>query len=401
MDKHKRFFLTIGLCGLTVLLSAFFLTWFGIIDFRIVNEIRFDYTIECIFNIMMFMINMFFLFSISLYMFNKKIIWITGLYLPIFILLGFIENIPPIIFSTIIPCVYIIIIGIICDRRNIAKIIFRLGIITLSILFYQQISGYIKFSIFKLDYNICSTIYCIIYSIDLYLVYILLYCVVKKHAVVSGKLWIPSEADSVQESVESCEESLDTSDLTRRQRFIFWALAVGYQVFQLIVVLFIGFIHNVFVELLIMLAVFWLGRASLKKSWHSNKLWICSVVTFSGFYVLTKLTLPLSVSLFSCIALSALFVYGLHKAALLEERYESLKEFRDQRLAFNLKTCTREQLLTRCRECGFSAEDTKLAMLLFVDKIADKQAIEYFPMELQSMKNKKSKMRKALTNSTL
>lgn len=339
--EENNFLLFIGLSFLTVLLSAFLLTILGIVDFRIVNEIKLNSIVECAFNFVMFIANLFFVFSITLRIFDKKIIRITLLYIPVWfvgtIIAGFIND-PDydLIFSTILPFLYVLF----ATKGRLNSKIVRFGVITLIVSAYQQISGYIKLLGFGAYYYNLNTVVYLLLSIDLFLFYTLLYCGVKRHVQImeSGKFSVFSEAKSIHENAEQGIDDLNLAELSNRQRFMFWCMATGYQIFQLAVVLLIGLINSVFIELLIMLAVFWIGRPILKKSWHSDSLMWCSITTFCGFYILTKTTLPLSVSLFSCIALSALFVYVLHRAAIHADTYEKLLEERQERDDFKNKS---------------------------------------------------------------
>lgn len=361
--REQKFLLFICLSFTFILFTAFTFTIIGIIDLRIINSIEISIYAERLLNTLMFTINMFFMVSIVLGIFDKKSVFITMGYLPIYIITTLLPlkyaGIYGFIFTTIIPILYLLFISI-SLKYKIKSVIFRILLFSVGISLYQYISMFIKLSYFNINANIMNSMTCLLLQIDLYILFILLYKVVKNYELVA-KPFLLSEKNSVSTTENHSEKDLDISDLNAKQKFIFYALSIGYQLFQLIIVLLIGFINNRYIELPIMIIVFWISRKLLMYCWHSAKLWICNVATFAGFYLLSSLSPPLSISLFGCISLSAIFTYVLAKIGMIQEEYDALKEEKEKIKEFKLEPlCDKETLIEICKAKDMSAMETDL-----------------------------------------
>lgn len=398
MNNENKFLNLIAMTFVTVLLSAFILTYMGIIDLKIINEIHFSPWTEYFANFAMFMINMFFVFTVSFCVLDKRIWYILAGYGIIYIIFSFTPWGHTLFFSTLLPIFYVVIVAKLKFNNEFNKILIRHGLFMLVVPIYQQISGYIKFMNMGLQYYKCNPLMLFVYSIDLYLFYSLIYMEVNNYARRSGKHLVCTEAVSISVNIEPDEQAFQQqiASVSPAQRFVFNALCQFFQIFQLAIVLLIGLINNMCIELLIMLAVFFLGRRMLGTSWHSKKLSVCSAVTFGGFYILTKLTLPLNISLFSCIALSAGFVYILHHAGLHEIKYNALLMDKQQKEAFNLKTSTEPQMRERCRELGKSKEYEDFCVMAFVWKLRRKDIALKMQYEESTVKRYITKYRHEL-----
>ncbi len=302
----------------------------------------------------MFLINMFFVFSISLSIFNINSLYITISFIPIFIV--FVELFTSDLITTgLLPFMFLVFIARMMNTNTMWMAIRYLIYSTIMIL-YQQLSFFIKFNIIAIDYVDYDLISTLIYSIDLYLVYIISYMAVrhyvkvKKNKYVSKnkstigtpgtdnivcikdaeKLVVYPEDKSIQEiegrHSQTVTEELKLNELGRGKEILFWIIAMGFQVVQLLVVLGIGLLNNAFLELIAILIVFWSGRSILKISWHSDSLSGCSAVTFGAFYILSKITLPFKISLFLCVMLSTVFTYIMYLLGLRAQEKELEKE---------------------------------------------------------------------------
>lgn len=375
--RKRRFIYMLGLSGLTVLLTAFILTLIGAIDLRIVNDVRVPAWIDFIGNFVMFMINMYFVFSITLRVFDKRKWFILLGYVPIYILKYFLipVQIFGLIHSFIIPLIYCIVLTIILSKikNNIQLNKYTILCYIISFVFipiYQLLSGIVKLYGFGLYYYNCNILSTLLYSIDLYIVFILLKWVVKNNVLGNIRRRRKFLLFAKDKSVPVDSETLQalTNGMTRRQAVMFYILAMGYQMLQLIVVLAIGKINNMFIELLAMLIIFWIGRTILGKCWHSDKLWVCSVATFTGFYILTKCTLPLSVSLFACISLSGAFTYLMYYLGVKQEKYKEYEQICDKEKIFRDK----------CFQAGLSNIKTEIAVDYLINGMSIKdQSIKY------------------------
>lgn len=261
--------------------------------------------------------------------------------------------------------------------------------------------GFVKLTNFADVMNIQNSLIGFITSIDLYIVSIFVILIKKEVQHNEMEFLVSTEKQGICKTDRLCKETvttqsavekdkLDLSGLNRRQKLIFYILATGYQFLQLGAVLAIGFIGNAIFELIAMLATFWLGRRILKKCWHSEKLSICSFVTIASFYVLTRITLPFSISLFCCIILSSAFTYGLYLLAIHFETIENLKG-----------TClTKGQaeidLRNKCFDKGLDETETKMCVDYFIHRLSHKEIAVKYGIELQTSLNKKLRFKKKL-----
>lgn len=370
--RENKFIAFLGVCGTTLLLSVFFLAMFGVVDLRLVNDTVLSPLLVFSINSSLFMVNMYFTISICLNTDSKKTFKYMLWYIPIYIIPHFI-TIPSFLTSVVLPFGFVLIIN--KNKRTIINII-TFSTVTIA---YQLISGYIKFFGFGFNVYNGNSILALIYAIDLFLFFIIYKRVVNYNGLDCKHLVFP-EKKSIQQNAELSKETLDLSDLSRKQKFMFLFLASGYQVFQLLVVLAIGLINNMFVELILILPMFWFGRKILKQSWHSDTLWICSLATFGGFYTLTKVVLPLHISLFSIITLTGLFIYLLHRLGVNDERLQELES------RYN----------SDFTKYGFTKAMSSFAFDYKINKLSIKQQMELSGLSEQVVKNYRTKVNNVL-----
>ncbi len=401
-NAEHRFLLFIGLCFSIVLMSAFMATYSGVIDLQITAQIRFSDSAEFLCKFGMFMLNLFFAAGIILRIRPWKALIVAIVYAPIHAVLCLVFK-PgsgyDFVITVLIPFGYIVAINSIKRYLPFKSMAVGLLIFIACLGLFQQLTGFIKLQKYGVGYFGINSLTLFIYSADQYLFLILYYVEVIIYGLV-GLSSFRLKANGVSANAEADAEIMrqQIASLNAKGRFIFKALAVSYYLFQLFVVLLIGFINNTAIEIFIMLGAFFAGRCALGKSWHSKKLSVCSLITFAGFYVLTKTTLPVTVSLFSCIALSSCFVWLLYQAALKEDEFNALKKFKSSCSAFDLKTCTEVQLKERCRLKNIPGSAVDFCVSAFYDKKSNKELAGLYSLELQSVKNKKRMLLQRLTS---
>lgn len=382
-----------------MLLSAFLAARFGIIDLRIAAQMRFSDSVEYVCKFTMFMLNLFFAVGIILRIRPRQALIITIGYIPIHVLLCLAFK-PGSCFDFVVtvlaPFSYIIVINLFKRYLPFKSMLAGLFLFIACLGLFQQITGFIKLQKYGIGYFGVNSLTLFLYSADQYLFLILYYVEVIIYGLV-GFASIHLKADGVQPDFETSRETMrqEIANLNAKGKFIFKLLAMSYYLFQLFVVLLIGFINNTAIEIFLMLVAFFLGRKALGKSWHSKKLSICSLITFTGFYILTKITLPITVSLFSCIALASCFVWLLYEAAIKEEEFNTLK---GSKASFDLKTCTEEQLREHCKLKGVSESSTEFCVDAFIYKKTNKELANMYNLEIQSVKDKKIRLQKKLIN---
>ena len=65
---------------------------------------------------------------------------------------------------------------------------------------------------------------------------------------------------------------------------------------------------------------------------------------------------------------------------------------------FNTDTCSKEELISRCRELKFNPQKTELCIKLFIDNISYSELADSYFMEPSSMAVKKLRLKKKLNN---
>ena len=377
MDKERirLFNLFIALTGITLLLTLFVLTALDVIDIRVAEEVKLPIYVDLMVRFMMLTLNSAFL----VYVTTPKNNFITKTLSITFL---------TIILYNVVPCNELVtfltpILVILVTSKSDIKIVKKLFVCIIITTLYQFISGYIKIGFFNLSSNGIDTITDLIYSVDLYIFYYFYVKGVNNYVGNTYKSFLSTKKNSIRQDVKSSKEVLGGEEkLTTKQKVIFATMVMGYQVFQLLVVLTIGLFNQMFFELIILLIVFWIGREILKNCYHCETLRNCSLLTFSGFYIITKVSPPLSVSIFLIVILSGLFVYMLcyigykdNRLNMLEIRYE--KDYTRYGLTKNMADFANDYLQ---------------------NKLSIKQQMEKTGLSEQVVKNYRSKINKTIKN---
>lgn len=109
---------------------------------------------------------------------------------------------------------------------------------------------------------------------------------------------------------------------------LYFARAFLYLVFIAIQIAIAYFLDRI-LELTIILISYTLLRWCYPKTWHHKQVLYCLLYSIAFFIILQKLSLPLSVSLFSGIVLAILFTYYLYKfQCLVDIKIEKTKNTR-------------------------------------------------------------------------
>lgn len=335
-QQLNRLVFSVWICCTFTLIGIFILTWLGIINLRIVAEIKIDSRINAVSDFIMFIINIFFWFSCALHIFDKRIAYVLLAYVPIYITsVKLINDKNSMIFNSLIPIAYITLISMLRFENTFIKTILRTGFWVISVCPYQQISKFIKMAnpnFLYSDYNILTKF---IYSIDLYLFYILIHWVVIKY-VESPFRWsgfLKGYCQNVLSEIRNNRE--DVSDLTVRQRRVFSFLTLIYFAIQSFIVLginiftnklfhFLGGFYLGAIELIIAWIALELCRLALGKTLHKPPL-ICNVISLCFFFLISRLGLPLHISLFFNIIVAALIAYLIHKLVIKNEPPKSVE----------------------------------------------------------------------------
>lgn len=149
-------------------------------------------------------------------------------------------------------------------------------------------------------------------------------------------------------------------DLTTKQKVIYWVILLGVQLFQLTGVIIIAYINKAVYEFFGIYLGLIIGRLVFRKSWHSDVILICTVITFTVFYFLTKGVLPTYISVFCCFVFGFLLAYIFYILAVLKEKIDTKIEIHEEdgNIKLDLKDLTNEELRNLCIKRSFSEVDT-------------------------------------------
>lgn len=323
MTAWRKTFNYIKILCLCVLVGAYFLWLFGVrifnlpkIEVPFLNQPFFYYAISLI----LFQSNILFLQLIVFGYKNKKdLLWsLTGI--PFCIASIFI---PSEIITFGFPVAFICFLRILkrkdCkdtkwykDKLIIFAIVFSL------ITAYDYLAFNVKINLFEWQLNNLNTIDKLIFSIDLFLFYGILYLTFNKKGVKSnglenilGKFFRPINKPKQE------IQQVSPKNLNFTGKLIFFSIVIFAQLFQFALVLLIAKINNRVIEVVVITAALVpLRTFILKDTIHAKTFWGCTVITCFIFWALIRLTPPLSVSIFSGIIVTCLFVLVLHYIAI-------------------------------------------------------------------------------------
>lgn len=131
-------------------------------------------------------------------------------------------------------------------------------------------------------------------------------------------------------------------------------------------------------------------RNDFGKTWHSKWFWRCIYISCIVFVFSIGFVPNKGVSILACIAFGLCIDYVAYK----------YKDYEDIRLElykpFNVDTCTRAELLTRCREIGLSEENTELAVEFFIKRTKQRIIADRLCVTEESVHKRKLRLRKKL-----
>lgn len=87
-------------------------------------------------------------------------------------------------------------------------------------------------------------------------------------------------------------------------------------------------------------------------------------------------------------------IFRVKNEELVLENAQILQSFKPK--PFNVDNCTKDELLARCRQLGFSASQTDLAVEFFIDKTKQSVLADKFCVEETSISKQKYRLKKKL-----
>lgn len=97
-----------------------------------------------------------------------------------------------------------------------------------------------------------------------------------------------------QNSINSFKEKIKEEKITF---IIFFILSAFWNVGVVMLVLFVAFLNDTFIECVFILTSFWLSKGKFGKPFHFDSMSICFIVSNLSYFVLNRITAPLGISI--------------------------------------------------------------------------------------------------------
>lgn len=125
---------------------------------------------------------------------------------------------------------------------------------------------------------------------------------------------------------------LNNKDKSRFEKIsdsIYIPLFILWNIFTLVVVLFIATLNHTFAECIIILCSFWINKRTFGKAFHMPTAFSCFVVSNITYYILNRITIPIGISLTISVILGIILCYITSKFVKTKKLYRgmSLNEY--------------------------------------------------------------------------
>lgn len=345
----------------------------------------------------LFLLNMLFMIMFCIKSTAKRYLLSTIAYTPIlFFSSHFFEG--TLISTVVFPLCYTVILFFVLSEEKrlpqIGRFIVMLLIFNIAVVLYQIPTTAIKLNVIDLYSHVAyiGLQTKIMTSIDVLLWYALL-------VVIGGEASNGLESLVYSESIESVK--LDHEDLSEINTFNKLSLhkkakaliLLGmFQLIQMFLVLGVCYIGNVLIEAAFIMFAYLSSIVVIKRRWHSNSILVCTLTTITIFYAASRTVIPVKYSMFIPLIIGMLISYSLYLVAVKSDELEWLRAL----AYFDVNSCTKEQLIERCKIVGVKEKDFDFCVAMFIDKMKAEQAADTFFIEVQSVKNKKGRLARKL-----
>lgn len=305
----------------------------------------------------MLAINQYFMASLTLKDNSNKMKMYNLIVLPFSYVLQGLKRLYPNNYFFLIETLFLFIVVIIYNKKIDKQITKRFVKVILIIYFIQLISIFtrVKYSIEYINNPIMN----IILNLDYFLSLIIIYKIIFK----KGDEKLCGCQVEVGSSLQKKKHLLDLQEklLKNYSNFkkynkqdkativIYTILSLIWNIFTVIVVLFVAKLNNTFIECLFIISSFWLSKRVFGKAFHLKSMVGCFVLSNVTYYVLNRITTPIGISML----VPTLLGVGLS--------YVTSKFVRDLKPLYK----------------GMSEDDFKNSILKVVDENSDKYNICY------------------------
>lgn len=364
--------------------------------------------LDSLFNLPMLVVNVFFMLSVCLNMYDKRIIKHVAILVCIVgvsYTMCYYFELPVVIATGSVPFAYAMAYATI-HKKSMRLVTTTIGY-SICVIVYQAISIPVKIGVVRIGYNAVSPLELALFSIDMYLFYALIY-VWKggdSNAVDFAGLHI-FDSEAFIAATESDEEITERMVLESEYKKMPWFKRMrvivrffSMQVAQLIVVVGICRLSSDILTIAILLVSFYVFGQVIRNRWHSNSILVCTLTSATMFFIACRLTIPLQYSLFFSFVIAFLMVYALYRVQKHvdhdNEMNRKIKKMESIPI-FECKTATSEEIMIRARLRGISDEDAAFVYRAFRTKTSIKEFADEYCVSEQAIKKRKQRLKRIM-----
>ena len=303
------------------------------------------------------------------------------------------------IYTFVLPILYILVLAFLLNKtEKCYKVLARLLVVILIICLYQGLTIYFKTGRFELGYNNVSAYVLLIYSIDLTLLYVVIYCYggMKNVLEQMGKSLFPVQ----QWDAKVCQESVELDKWYNSLSIIKKAKAISFllllQILQWAFILFVCRLGNVLIEGLAITGSFLAYGLIIQKKWHSKCILICTVISSLMFYGAARMTLAYQYSQFMPILIGLFLLYALYRIAIYTEECNQLKAIPP----FHVRKADEKAFYERGIQCGIKNEDIEVSYRYFRCGVTAKELAAELGYSKSYVEKKMSTIKKKMHENT-
>lgn len=186
-----------------------------------------------------------------------------------------------------------------------------------------------------------------------------------------------------QESYRKAKPKI-TNKETKLEYRIYIILFWLYNLFTLLVILFIATLNHTFIECIFIVTSFWINKAVFGKAFHLKKASVCFVVSSVSYYALNRLTWDIGISFIVPISLGITLSYITSKLMFIQEHKQL---YRGMELDEFYNTITK---------VTSNHEHIEICKMFYVDKQPDVKIAFRYNYSVSNIKKIKQKINKQI-----
>lgn len=185
---------------------------------------------------------------------------------------------------------------------------------------------------------------------------------------------------------------MPTNLLPLKLRIKFYLYRYSLYAFIFLMIFAFAFILHKHIEAFFLFACYIALRYRFPKTFHHPNAYWCVFWSVLTFWLCILSLLPLRLSILSCLVVALILCYVLYK---VQDYIDIKNKSKEKVKVFSLETCTKDELLDKCREKQLSPNSTQIAISYFIDKdksiydIANEYGIEYDSARIRIKRIKK------------